>query len=94
MVVISNFTVKNGMEEGVREAFVALPYLVDAAPGFCRIEVIRHQGKPEKFWLVTWWPDEASYETWHHSHAHHNSNQYLPKGLKLVPLPQKFAASI
>lgn len=85
VVVISCFTVKNGMEEAVREAFAARPHLVDGAPGFCRMEVLRPHGKPEEFWLMTWWQDEASYETWHRSHAYHDSHQYLPKGLKLVP---------
>ncbi|HCZ14916.1 MAG TPA: antibiotic biosynthesis monooxygenase [Candidatus Accumulibacter sp.] len=84
-VALSRFTVANGMEEEVRAAFVARPHLVDAVAGFVRMEVLRPQGHPEEFWLMTWWLDERSFDAWHRSHVYHDSHRGMPKGLKLVP---------
>ncbi|WP_313954234.1 antibiotic biosynthesis monooxygenase [Accumulibacter sp.] len=84
-VGLSRFTVANGMEEAVREAFVARPHLVDAVAGFVRMEVLRPQGTPQEFWLMTWWVDETSFDAWHRSHSYHDSHSGMPKGLKLVP---------
>lgn len=81
----SRFVVRNGMEEEVRQAFVSRPHLVDGAPGFCRMEVMRPLEHPEEFWLMTWWTDEASFVTWHKSHDYRESHAGIPKGLKLVP---------
>ena len=72
------------MEEEVRLAFRSRPHLVDSAPGFRRMEVLRPLDKPEEFWLMTWWTDEASYAAWHESHDYHASHAGIPKGLKLV----------
>ncbi len=88
-IALSQFTVGNGMDEEVRAAFLARPHEVDQAPGFIRMQVWQPQGDPSVFWLVTWWQDEASYRTWHHSHAYRQSHAYLPKGLKLVPGKQR-----
>jgi heme oxygenase (mycobilin-producing) len=84
-VVLSRFVVVEGMAEAVKAAFLARPRLVEQAPGFQRMEVLIPQGKPEEFWLMTWWQDEASFDVWHHSHEYHESHRHMPKGLKLVP---------
>jgi heme-degrading monooxygenase HmoA len=84
-VSLSRFTVANGMEEDVRRAFLSRPHQVDSVPGFVRMEVLRPQGCPEEFWLMTWWHDEAAFDTWHHSHAYHDAHRGIPKGLKLQP---------
>jgi len=73
------------MEEEVRRAFQSRPHLVDDAPGFCRMEVLQPLDRPEEFWLMTWWTDEASFVNWHRSHEYHVSHAGIPKGLKLVP---------
>ena len=80
----SRFVVRNGMQEQVCEAFRTRPHLVDAAAGFCRMEVLRPLDAPEEFWLMTWWTDEASFATWHHGHLYRDSHAGIPKGLKLV----------
>ena len=80
----SRFVVRNGMEEEVRQAFVARPHLVDVAAGFCRMEVMRPLDKPEEFWLMTWWTDEAAFVRWHKGHDYHASHAGIPKGLRLV----------
>lgn len=84
-VALSRFTVANAMAGDVKAAFRNRPHLVDAAPGFARMEVISPQDRPEEIWLFTWWADRASFEAWHRSHLYHESHKAMPKGLKLVP---------
>jgi heme-degrading monooxygenase HmoA len=84
-VALSRFTVANGMSEEVRQAFRDRPHLVEGAPGFLRMEVLTPVDEPDEFWLVTWWSDEASFQSWHGSHLHHESHRGIPRGLRLVP---------
>lgn len=84
-VVVSRFTVIDGLAADVRSAFLARPHRVDQAPGFKRMEVLTPQGSPEEFWLMTWWQDESAFDAWHRSPEYHESHRHLPKGLKLVP---------
>jgi heme-degrading monooxygenase HmoA len=84
-VVISRFTIRNGMAQQVREAFAARPHLVDDAAGFLGMEVMSPSDNEAEIWLVTRWTDEPSYRTWHQSHSYHDSHRGIPKGLKLVP---------
>lgn len=88
-VAISRFVVRNGMEDAVRTAFSDRPHLVDQAAGFIRMEVLRPLDAPEEFWLMTWWDDESSFDSWHHSHHYKESHAGVPKGLKLVPGEQR-----
>jgi heme oxygenase (mycobilin-producing) len=83
-MVLSRFVVVEGMAEAVKTAFLARPRRVEQAPGFKRMEVLIPHGAPEEFWLMTWWRDEASFDTWHRSHEYHESHRHMPKGLKLV----------
>lgn len=84
-VALSTFVIANGMAAEVKAAFRARPHPVDDAPGYRRMEVISLVAKPEEIWLLTFWADEASFRTWHHSHLYHKSHRGIPKGLKLVP---------
>ena len=84
-MALSRFVVANGMTAEVKAAFQARPHLVDRAPGFLRMEVCCPHDNPDEFWLLTWWTDKSHYETWHRSHAYHDSHAGIPKGLKLVP---------
>lgn len=90
-VALSRFVVRNGMEKDVRAAFRDRPHLVDGAPGFVRMEVLSPLGRPEEFWLVTWWDDEASFDAWHRSHLYSASHAGIPRGLKLVPGEQRIS---
>ena len=83
-VAMSRFAVANGMSEEVRQAFRDRPHLVDGAPGFLRMEVLTPRDDPEEFWLLTWWSDEESFQTWHGSHLQ-ESHRGIPKGLRLLP---------
>lgn len=84
-VTMSRFVVANGLEDEVREAFLARPGKVEEAPGFLRLEVLVPRDRREEFWLLTWWTDEASFETWHRGHSYRDAHAGIPKGLKLVP---------
>lgn len=84
-LVISRFTVANGMRDDVAAAFRARPHKVDDAAGFIRMEVAQASADADTFLLTTWWRDEASFTAWHRSHAYHDAHAGMPKGLKLVP---------
>jgi heme-degrading monooxygenase HmoA len=84
-VALSRFTIANGMEAEVWQAFRGRPHQVDGAAGFVRMEVLAPVDTPAEVWLFTWWTDEASYRTWHHSHSYRDAHRGIPRGLKLVP---------
>ena len=90
-VAISRFVIANGMEAEVKAAFRHRPHLVDQAAGYCRMEVLSPLARPAELWLVTFWTDQKSFETWHHSHLYHESHRGIPKGLKLVPGEQEIS---
>lgn len=85
VLVISRFKVTNGIEQEVRQAFLARPRLVDDAPGFLGMEVFTDAEDSSLFHLVTRWTDLQSYRAWHGSEAHRQSHRGIPKGLKLAP---------
>jgi len=89
ILVVSQFTVANAMAQQVTDAFMNRPHLVDSAPGFLKMEVHHSQDNANEFWLLTWWTDDISYQTWHRSHAYHESHSGIPKGLKLLPKSTK-----
>lgn len=84
-LAISRFAVANAMEKDVRDAFLRRPHYVDTAQGFIRMEVANPSGNDQEFWLLTWWQEEKDFQTWHRSHAYHDSHAGMPKGLKLDP---------
>ena len=84
-IALSQFTVANDMTAEVKNAFVDRPHFVDNASGFIRLEVISPLDNKDEIWLLTYWRDEESFKTWHHSHLYHDSHKGIPKGLKLVP---------
>jgi heme-degrading monooxygenase HmoA len=85
ILALSHFTLAGDMVDDVRAAFLQRPHHVDQAPGFIRMEVVSPLDQPREFWLLTWWQTAADFETWHRSHAFHDSHAGIPKGLKLVP---------
>ncbi|MEO8033676.1 MAG: antibiotic biosynthesis monooxygenase [Acidobacteriota bacterium] len=82
-LALSRFKVANGMSEAVRSAFAARPHMVDDAPGFLRMDVVRPVEDPDEYWLLTYWSDEASFRSWHQSHLYRQSHAGIPSGLKL-----------
>ena len=84
-VALSKFVVANHLTPEVKRAFAARQHLVDQAPGFRRMEVLSPAERPEEIWLMTFWADQQSFQSWHRSHMYHESHKGIPKGLKLVP---------
>ena len=78
-VALSRFVIANGMIAEVKAAFRNRPHLVDGASGYHRMEVISPVDHPTEIWLLTFWTDEASFHTWHHSHMYHESHREFPK---------------
>jgi heme-degrading monooxygenase HmoA len=84
-VALSRFRVANGMGREVGAAFRDRPHLVESAEGFLRLDVLSPADDDSEFWLITYWKDEASFQTWHRSHLYRDSHEGIPKGLKLDP---------
>lgn len=84
-VGFSRFRVANGLDDAVRDAFVARPHLVDSAEGFVRMQVLQGLDDPADFLLITFWRDSECFDRWFRSDAHRASHQGIPKGLKVVP---------
>ncbi len=87
IVVLSKFTVANGpdMTGAVKNAFANRPHLVDAAPGFIRLDVLSPIDSPAEIWLLTCWADEPSFRNWYKTHQYQAAHVEIPTGLKLVP---------
>lgn len=83
-VALSRFTVTH-MSDLVKQSFRQRPHRVDTANGFVRMEVLSPCDSPNEIWLITYWKDESSYRTWHHSHLYQESHVGIPKGLRLAP---------
>jgi heme oxygenase (mycobilin-producing) len=83
ITVISRFKVANQKSAEVEQAFRERPHLVEKAPGFRGIEVLRDASEASIFYLYTKWDDLPSYQSWHSSPAHQKSHARIPKGLKL-----------
>ena len=83
VVVVSRFRVANGLEAEVERAFRDRPRAVEQAPGFLWLEVCVDTADRAVFYLITRWTDLDAFERWHHSPAHRESHELIPKGLKL-----------
>src|ERR1043166_4158970 len=82
-VAMSTFRVANGMAEQVAEAFRNRPRLVEEARGYLGMETFTDTTDEAVFYLITRWVDADSFHAWHRSDAHHQSHEFIPKGLKL-----------
>lgn len=84
-VALSRFEVVDGFSDAVVDAFRARPHLVEDAPGFVRLDVLRPVDEPSQFWLLTYWSDEEAFRVWHRSHDRTLAHRGMPEGLRLVP---------
>ena len=84
-IALSKFEVANNMEDDVKSAFKRRPHNVEKAAGFLRLEVLSPEDNPKEIWLLTYWSDRESFDSWHKSHAYREAHAGIPKGLKLVP---------
>jgi heme-degrading monooxygenase HmoA len=83
ITVISRFRVANQKSAEVELAFRERPRLVEKAPGFHGMEVLRDTSDASIFYLYTKWENLTSYQKWHSGPEHVKSHVRIPKGLKL-----------
>lgn len=84
-VAIRRFTVANGMTGEVKSALINRPRFVDGKSGFLRMDVISPVDNPDEVIIMTYWQDKAGYDAWYKSTNRRESEQFIPKGLKVVP---------
>lgn len=75
-VALNRLQVESGDAAQMRGIFRRERDLVARAPGFLRMDVICPHERPEEFWLLTFWTDQARYEAWLRG---------IPRALKLLP---------
>jgi heme-degrading monooxygenase HmoA len=85
VIGLSRVKVANGCEDAVREALLKRPGLVDGVAGFLGLEAFTESTDASVFYLVTRWTDAESFQRWHSSPEHAQSQRGIPKGLKLDP---------
>lgn len=70
IVKINAISVPEGKGEELEKRFAARKNAVDSAPGFEGFELLRPVAGDSRYFVVTRWADEASYEAWRDSDPH------------------------
>lgn len=77
-VVVSDLVAPPGSGHVLEAAFTDRLREVEQHPGFQRLEVWRDRRDPDRFRMVTWWDDHASYAAYMRSEAHDRSHARIP----------------
>lgn len=64
IVAVSRITVTSGNADAVAAAYADRSGLVDEAHGFLGLEVLRHQDRPDEFWVVMRWSDRDAFDAY------------------------------
>jgi diguanylate cyclase (GGDEF)-like protein len=88
-VAHSRLTVPEGGRDDLIASFEERVGLVDAWPGFRRLEVWEDRADPTAFVLVTWWDSEEEFRSYMGSDDHRRSHARIPEG-ELRPRPDSF----
>ncbi len=64
IVKINALTVPEGAGETLEQRFAARKHAVDSSPGFEGFQLLRPVKGEDRYFVVTRWADEASYEAW------------------------------
>lgn len=70
IVKINAISVPEGAGAELEKRFEARKNAVDSAPGFEGFELLRPVKGDDRYFVVTRWADEASYEAWRDSDPH------------------------
>ena len=72
IVKINALTVPVGQEEELERRFAARQHAVDNQPGFEGFQLLRPTRGEDRYFVVTQWQDEQSYQAWREqdTHAH------------------------
>ncbi len=77
-VVSSEVTISSEHGKQLEQAFRDRLHLVEAAPGFQRLEVWRDINLPGVFQMVSWWDDVACFRDYMRSDDHRRSHARIP----------------
>ena len=64
IVKINALSVPEGAGEELEKRFAARKHAVDSAPGFEGFQLLRPVKGEDRYFVVTRWVDQASYEAW------------------------------
>lgn len=64
IVKINAITIPEGRGEALEERFAQRKHAVDSAPGFEGFQLLRPVAGESRYFVVTQWVDQASYEAW------------------------------
>ncbi|MBC2681509.1 antibiotic biosynthesis monooxygenase family protein [Corynebacterium anserum] len=70
IVKINAITVPEGKGAELEKRFAARQHAVDNAPGFEGFELLRPVKGDDRYFVVTRWTDESSFEAWRDSDPH------------------------
>lgn len=81
IVKINAITVPEGSGEELEKRFANRQHAVDHAPGFEGFHLLRPVAGEERYFVVTYWADQSSYEAWRDGDARtaHQAPQGEPK---------------
>ena len=84
VVKINAIAVPDGMGPELEQRFAERARLVEEMPGFEGFELLRPVAGEERYFVVTHWADQTSFENWvsseafQHGHAHAQSDDGRP----------------
>ncbi|WJZ03937.1 antibiotic biosynthesis monooxygenase family protein [Corynebacterium freiburgense] len=94
IVKINALTIPEGHGEDLEKRFEARKHVVDNAPGFEGFQLLRPVKGETRYFVVTQWADEASYQAWRDSDerkgnkddtaAHDGSRKPVAKSFELL----------
>ncbi|MGP6174988.1 antibiotic biosynthesis monooxygenase family protein [Corynebacterium sp. A21] len=64
IVKINAITIPEGRGEELEKRFAQRKHAVDSAPGFEGFQLLRPTAGESRYFVVTQWTDQASYEAW------------------------------
>lgn len=64
LVKINVLEVPEGNHEELEARFAARKHSVDSAPGFEGFELLRPTGSNDRYFVITRWADEESFQAW------------------------------
>lgn len=90
VVVINALTVPEGHGAELEQRFAARRHAVDQQPGFEGFQLLRPTAGESRYFVVTQWADQASFEAWRDSeanqkaHAHGGGKRPVAHGAELL----------
>ncbi|ALC07031.1 hypothetical protein CDES_13505 [Corynebacterium deserti GIMN1.010] len=91
IVKINAISVPEGAGEELEKRFAARQHAVDSAPGFEGFQLLRPVAGEDRYFVITQWADEDSYNAWRDAEkakaghgAHGSDNKPVASGASLL----------